>query len=153
MTPRKNHNQILDANEKQESTRKSWKSKKCETCLESFKDLKKHIKDMHPAEIKCTKCKETFLKNSKLEEHIKNINLENEKYVCEECGKTFVLKWRLKKHLILHSSSEIKGCHYFNNKKTCPFESLGCMFAHKLMGECKFNKTCCNELCSFQHKK
>jgi hypothetical protein len=70
--------------------------KKCETCLESSKDLKKHIKDMHPAEIKCTKCKETFLKNSDSEEHIKSKHLENEKYDCEEGGKTFVLKWRMK---------------------------------------------------------
>ena len=136
-SPRENHEQIEDASE--ESIKKSWKCKKCETSLESSKSLKKHIKDIHPAVIKCTKCKETFSKNSDLEEHIKNIHIENKQYGCEECGKTFVLKWRLQKHLILHSSSEIKGCHSFNNEKPCSFESLGCMFAHKLMGTCIFS--------------
>ena len=52
-SPRENHNQLFEDTE-EESTRKSWKCKKCESCLESSKDLKKHIKDMHPAEIKCT---------------------------------------------------------------------------------------------------
>ena len=42
-SPRENCNQIFEDNEKKESTRKSWKCKKCETCLESSKDLKKHI--------------------------------------------------------------------------------------------------------------
>ena len=135
-----------------ESPEMLLKCQKCERSFESMKELKKHFKEKHPGETKCEICSETFTKNSDLEIHIKNLHTEKESYRCEECGKTFALKWRLKKHSSIHSSSDIKGCHYFNNGKTCPFESLGCMFAHKLMGICKFEKGCKNKLCSFQHK-
>ena len=138
--------------DKEESGRKNFECKKCDTVVESLKELKKH-RTKHPTEIKCTKCSETFTKNSDLEEHIENVHIEKEKYKCDECEKTFVLKWRLKKHLNIHSSPDIKGCHYFNNGKICPFESLGCMFAHRLMGNCKFNIKCTKNLCSFQHGK
>ena len=144
--------QHLDVDNEEDKSKKYWKCKRCETSVKSAKDLKKHIKNKHPAEINCTKCEETFPKYSDLEEHIKNIHLEKDKYKCDECGKSFVLKWRLKKHLTIHSDQDIKGCHYFNNQKTCPFETLGCMFAHKLMGECKFKKKCNNKLCSYQHE-
>ena len=52
----------------------------------------------------------------------------------------------------IHYSSVIKGCHYFNNYKTCPYESIGCMFSHQLSGMCKYKKLCKNELCPFQHE-
>ena len=138
--------------EEEEPLEKHEKCKICERSFPSVNEIKKHIKERHPKEIKCMKCAETFTKNSDLEIHIQNLHKEKEGYNCEECGKMFVLKWRLKKHSSLHTSSDIKGCHYFNNEKTCPFEGLGCMFAHKLMGACKFSKSCRNKLCSFQHK-
>jgi hypothetical protein len=46
----------------------------------------------------------------------------------------------------------LKGCHYFNNNKKCPYESIGCMFSHQFSGLCKYEKFCKNELCSFQHE-
>ena len=82
----------------------------------------------------------------------KNLHEEKENHECDKCCKTFVLKWRLKKHMSIHDLTEIKGCHYFNNNKKCPYESLGCMFSHQFSGLCKYEKLCKNELCSFQHE-
>ena len=66
--------------------------------------------------------------------------------------KSVFVKWRLKKHMNIHSSPDVQACHFFNNNKTCPYEDLGCMFAHMVSGMCKFGKFCNNRLCSFQHK-
>ena len=50
-----------------------------------------------------------------------------EKFQCEQYDKTFVLEWRLMKHKRIHKEKNITNCHYFNNKKECPFEEIGCM--------------------------
>jgi hypothetical protein len=34
---------------------------------------------------------------------------------------------------------------------TCPFEEMGCMFAHETSDMCKFDKKCTRNLCSFGH--
>ena len=102
----------------------SLKCKKCETPVESEKELKKHIKDKHPVEVKCKVCDESFTKNSDLEVHLKNLHKERESHECDQCGKSFVLEWRLKKHMSIHYSFEIKGCHYFNNDKECLYENI-----------------------------
>ena len=52
----------------------------------------------------------------------------------------------------IHCSSEIKGCHYFNNDKECPYANMGCMFPHQLSGMCKYDELCKNKCCSFQHE-
>ena len=48
--------------------------------------------------------------------------------------------------------TNLKKCHYFNNKKTCPFEQIGCMFDHTPEGECQNGEVCKIKLCSFEHK-
>jgi hypothetical protein len=63
------------------------------------------------------------------------------------------LKWRLSKHQQTHSIKTTKKCHYFNNGKACPYEDIGCMFAHEQSDICKFGKLCRNNLCSYMHKK
>ena len=130
----------------------SLKCRKCEITAESKTELKRHIKEKHVVEVKCKICEKVFTKNSDLELHLKNLHKEKENHKCRECGQDFVLKWRLKKHMNIHESSEIKGCHYFNNEKTCPYENLGCMFSHRMSGQCQYGKLCRNKLCSFQHK-
>ena len=42
-------------------------------------------------------------------------------------------------------------CHYFNNKKTCPFEEVGCMYKHAKSGNCWFKDLCKNKLCQYAH--
>ena len=47
------------------------------------------------------------------------------------CSKTFLLKWRLKKHKLIHTE-RTKTCHFFLSKTPCPFSSIGCKFAHEI---------------------
>ena len=111
-----------------------------------------HFKKDHQQEIKCKLCKNSFEKYSDLEIHIKAKHETYRKYECEPCGKTFALRWRLRKHLAIHTSSNTKKCHYFNNKKSCPYEEIGCMFEHILSEMCKYGKSCSKKLCSYQHE-
>ena len=74
-----------------------------------------------------------------------------ETFKCEKCEKIFYLKWRMEKHMNIHSFENIKYCHCFNNSKQCPFEEVGCMFKHERSRNCRFKKNCRNKLCQFQH--
>jgi DNA-directed RNA polymerase subunit RPC12/RpoP len=87
-----------------------------------------------------------------LEIHIQTYHDTARDFECDRCGKKFILKWRLKKHQRSHENQSNKKCHYFNNKKVCPFENLGCMFDHVPSGICKYGKVCSNKLCQFQHE-
>ena len=52
-------------------------------------------------------------------------------FKCDKCEKSFYLQWRLKKHEQLHTQRSSKPCKYFTAKTDCPFEKLGCKFAHQ----------------------
>ena len=51
-------------------------------------------------------------------------------YSCEVCGKKFFIKWRLEKHRSVHQENA-KRCKYIQEGKICPFDKVGCKFAHK----------------------
>ena len=87
-----------------------------------------------------------------LELHLKIHNTEKE-YKCEICDKTFHMKWRLAKHMKLHEITNLKFCHYFNNRKFCNFEELGCMFRHEHAPVCTRGKFCKVKLCQFKHEE
>ena len=48
---------------------------------------------------KCKICDEKFSKNSDFEMHMVDQHEAKKNFECESCGKTFLLQWRLKKHL------------------------------------------------------
>ena len=55
------------------------------------------------------------------------------------------------KHKEMHTESK-KFCHFYNNGKSCPYESIGCMFQHSKAGVCK-KSICTQKLCQFEHKR
>ena len=129
---------------------------KCKFCEETFiskRNLKKHLRDSHPIQIKCNDCTEIFVKNSDLEVHLEEQHVRSMEYKCDKCDKKFALKWRLKKHLEVHSKENTKFCHYFNNEKYCPYERIGCKFLHQNSSICYFGKRCANNLCQFRHSE
>ena len=129
-----------------------FKCKKCDKSSESARSLKKHVVETHSKEIKCKVCDKKFTKNCDLEVHLNSEHQEAKIYGCDKCEMTFVLKWRLDKHKNIHSSENLKFCHYFNNEKVCPYQKFGCMFKHDHAEQCKFKEKCANKLCQFKHK-
>ena len=128
----------------------------CKICDQTFrlkKTLKKHNQSNHTELTQCKSCDKTFRKACDLELHIKDNHESAGHLECDICGKTFVLKWRLEKHQDIHINKNIRKFHYFNNQKCCPFEAIGCMFAHSLSEKCKYGEMCTKKLCSFQHQK
>ena len=139
-------------NRQGDSSGRRFNCRACDNSFDSKKSLKVHIKASHPQTIKCNLCEETFEQNSDLERHIEEEHEKNRKYECDKCGKTFALRWRLGKHQESHASSKNKKCHYFNNNKVCPFEEIGCMFAHIVSDMCMYGQKCSHKLCSYQHE-
>ena len=92
--------------------------------------LKKNPEKAHsPCGKSCSECKEKFSKNCDLENHMVEVHGCEKLHSCEICGKSFLLKWRLKKHASVHDS-RVKACKYFENGKGCLYDEIGCMFKH-----------------------
>ena len=144
---------VLKKNENSEETVSELKCESCSFTCNTKQMLKQHISQTHSREHKCKICKVGFKKSSDLEVHIKITHSSTEKFECEQCGKQFFLKWRLTKHQNIHNSETTKKCHYFNNKKNCPFEAIGCMFLHSYAENCRYGKHCKIKMCSFQHNR
>jgi hypothetical protein len=83
--------------------------------------------------------------------HIKNDHEAHQIFKCAICGKGFVIEWRLKKHMQLHTQNNVKPCHYFNNYKSCPFNELGCKFLHSVAENCLIGQKCKRRLCPNRH--
>ena len=110
--------------------------------------LKKCIKSM-----KCDMCEKTFKRFVDLEIHIKSSHAQHELFQCGQCEKHFSLKWRLQKHMNLHTEKATKHCHYFNNCDKCPFEEYGCKFLHSVSKMCTYSQTCERNLCPYRHSE
>ena len=80
--------------------------------------------------LNCNKCDKKFSKFGDLELHIKEMHVNYEEQVCDQCEKKFVTAWRLRKHMRIHVQKFTKICNYFRSEANCPFEELGCKFSH-----------------------
>ena len=125
---------------------------KCDFTGNTYGEIKNHIIEKHPQKFQYKHCDLSFDKRSDLEEHISAQHEITESYKCTECDKTFILKWRLRKHTEIHKSKS-KYCHFFNNDKVCLFEKIGCTFKHDRSPQCKFGDKCNRNLCQYSHNK
>ena len=66
------------------------------------------------------------------------IHTDDKPFKCNVCDKSFILNWRLKKHIEGHKQLNIKFCHYYNNNKICKYEEvIGCVFKHEMAPLCQ----------------
>ena len=78
-----------------------------ETTRNDIRDKTKKHKDKMKLKhsftsIKCNMCDESFQNITDLEKHIKKNHEIHQLFDRDQCKKGFVLKWRLKKHMIMH---------------------------------------------------
>ena len=81
-----------------------------------------------------------FSQNCGLELHLLSEYNTEKQFKCDKCEMQSVLKWRFQKDVGIHEEkniSNMKCCHYFNNDKKCPFETLGNMFKHVSTPQCR----------------
>ena len=126
----------------------------CKICDLKFtnKDIfELHINKLHPNELQCKLCDLKFDKNHLLETHISEVHKKIKKHKCDNCGFAFYSEWRLKKHITMHEDPKIRKCHFYNNNKVCPFETLGCKFLHEKSGKCEFESICNRDKCQYSH--
>ena len=143
-----------DQNDK--SFKTGFECKKCDKSLDSRRELKIHQQEYHPRVIICKECDHAFPCSIDFEIHMKKVHADKEKenYQCNKCEKTFVVNWRLAKHLDMHNdqnAQNVRKCHFFNNNKHCPYEEIGCMYQHQESPQCIFQERCRNRMCQFKH--
>ena len=116
---------------------------RCSKCDKSFEDFKKH-KSEHEVNnevFKCGQCDTKFNEDCKMNGHLKT----HKKFQCDQCGKSFKYLELLTKHTkISHENCKLY-CHYFNNKKVCPFIE-DCLFLHEEADICRYENSvsvCC----------
>ena len=129
-----------------------WLCKICDIDFKSKDNLLYHKKTRHPKNIKCNHCGDIFDENWKLEKHMDSHHVPRQ-FKCEKCDKAFHLQWRLTKHMEIRSENvnPLKTCHYFNNGKACPFQSIGCKFLHKKADLCPMSSRCHFSRCQYRH--
>ena len=123
---------------------------KCDINLEKVTNVKKlrNYQKSTTRVFKCDKCEKEFYEEWKLRAHVKSHN----NFKCEKCEKTFVYLDIKKKHVLIAHENVKLYCHFFNNKKTCPFNDK-CIFLHQDSKFCKYDILCERDLCMFKHKE
>ena len=101
-------------------------------------------------ELKVKQCDESVSRNGDLEMHVKENHENAEKHKCNICEKTFVLEWRMRKHMNGNTAAS-QFCHYYNNNVPCPYEAIGCKFLTVQTEFCSL-KDCQDLLCPLAHQ-
>ena len=140
--------QELQTKYKQVQSRNS-RNFQCSLCEDSFplkNYLTTHIKTKHAGSLKCNKFEQVFDAEWKFSAHIKN----HKEYPCDKCEKVFKYEEARSRHkTAVHEHLKIY-CHFFNNKKVCPFENQ-CIFLHEDPEDCKYGEICEREYCMYKH--
>ena len=97
----------------------------CEICAKDFKTLhllRKHIKNIHEKHEKaiCKICHQSYKSEENLKIHIKTVHTapeERQKFMCDDCGKSFLSKQQFLNHSITHLSDKELEQH----KMPCPY--------------------------------
>ena len=131
-----------------ESRKKTFKCSTCDNIFESMVDFKA-LREKHGKTnkvLQCDVCGKVVNEEWKMSAHRKI----HENFECTVCGKSFkYLEMKNKHTKIAHENLQI-FCHFFNNKKLCPF-SKDCIFLHDDAPNCKYGSKCERILCMFKH--
>ena len=126
---------------------------KCHKCSKNFQcseDLKKHmIKHTDKSyTFKCDLCDLDFNEEWKMLAHKKT----HSRFDCEKCDRNFQYQVLKEKHMSISHGNKLLYCHFFNNKKKCPYEEK-CIFIHEDSEMCKYGSKCERNLCMYKHRE
>ena len=125
--------------------------KMCNACgvsMTTTREYKDHMRCHHSEEsLKCNQCEQIFDEEWKLNAHLK----KHKEFCCQQCEKTFKFKDILEKHIAIAHEGMKLYCHFYNNKKNCPFEK-NCIFLREYSSQCKYGKLCERNNCMFMHE-
>ena len=62
-------------------------------------EKKKKKKKNNRKQVRCIKCKKTFLSNKYLRAHVKSMHVQRQKAMCEVCGQEFAMMGSLTRHM------------------------------------------------------
>ena len=135
------------------NSKANFKCSKCNDYFESMDNFQKHKEksencdsSMYPYQ--CEKCELLFTSEKQLSIHQK----KHGQFECEKCEKVFTFEGVLERHITaVHGEKKIY-CHYYNNKKECPFKEE-CIFAHLTAKDCMFGNECERLYCMYKHKE
>lgn len=109
---------VFDNHMREEHT-KDEKPFLCEQCPKRFKSLRCliaheniHMPEENREAYPCQFCDKRFKHLEYVQTHIKIVHTGECSFICEECGKGFVLKSGLKEHLLTHNNDTIVQCSY-----------------------------------------
>ena len=127
----------------------NFKCSNCDKSFKTYKDLKKHKSEHEVTNevYECSQCDKTFNEDWKMNAHIKT----HQKFKCDKCDKSFKFLELLTKHVKISHENVKLYCHFFNNKKVCPFKEE-CLFLHEEADTCKYEKLCERMFCMFKHE-
>ena len=103
-------------------------------------------------EMKCKICGQEFERICDLDEHLGMSHEKSKQYKCDLCSFECSLKRRFKEHMHSNHKQMQRTCHYYNNEKVCPYQSIGCKFAHSEAAFCLYGETCNRNKCPFRHR-
>ena len=92
-------------------------------------------------------CDKEFDEEWKMSAHTKM----HKRYKCDQCEKTFKFPDIRTKHIQVKHQNAKYYCHFFNNRKTCPYDDE-CVFLHEHSKLCKYGDECERTYCMFQHE-
>ena len=135
-------------NMKQNKLIPSFKCHRCSKNFDCSEDLKKHmIKHGDKSDtFNCDLCDSKFYEEWKMLAHKKT----HTKFNCEKCYMTFNYQLLKEKHMHISHGNKLLYCHYFNNKKKCPYKE-NCMYIHDDSEKCKYDSKCARNLCMYKH--
>ncbi|KRT78412.1 zinc-finger associated domain containing protein, partial [Oryctes borbonicus] len=91
----------------QTAANKEFKCKTCGDVYLRFQDLMLHNRKVHPTTEKkhcCEFCGEFFSRKDTLRHHRNRVHLKIQRQFCHICGKGYLYKSLLKKHMVVHST-------------------------------------------------
>ncbi|CAG0917656.1 unnamed protein product [Notodromas monacha] len=107
----RNAEELLEHSDKVHDNKKPFVCPRCKCEKKTFRRIARHIVELeYNPKRYCDECGIFFKDSDQVERHINITHLKRSPHVCEECGKTFISKHLMKRHMQHHKPRLDKLC-------------------------------------------